>query len=312
MKRFSKKFTLFWVILLRFYIPAQAGESPPVLIYAPSTPASIPLILAAETLPKLQVKIFTNHSQAHALFLKGEVEILCTGLAVGVNFFRRGVPVQIINSHVSGLTWLVTDQGIKKFQDLKGITLYLPFAGSPIEEVTRFFARAEGVIWNQDIIIKYSPVPGATALLGQGRIWAAALPEPFVSLVLKQTGGQIARPVKLHLAADYKALWQKHTGNLHGYPQVGTFVHPVFARSHGLLIHAFNAALARAISSISRNPDRAAATAGLYMDFPHDVLVSSLGRTKFHLWHNEDLKQVIYHYYQTIGTPLDDTFKAFF
>jgi len=311
MNCFSGRFILFWLIFLNFYIPVQAGEAPLVLIYAPPTPASIPLILAAETLPTVQVKIFTNHSQAHALFLKGEVEILCTGLAVGVNFFRRGIPVQIINSHVSGLTWLVTDPGIKKFRDLKGTTLYLPFAGSPIEEVTQFFARAEGLIWNRDITIKYSPVPGATALLGQGRIRAAALPEPFVSLVLKQTG-QGQRPVKLHLAADYKALWQKHTGNLYGYPQVGTFVHPVFARSHALLIHALNVALARAISSISRNPDQAATTAGLYMDFPHDVLLSSLGRTKFHLWHGEDLKQVIYHYYQTIGTPLDDTFNAFF
>ena len=167
-------------IVLFFSSGVRAGEGVPVKIYAPASPTSIPLILAAETLPGVEITIFTNHSQAHALFLKGEVQLLCTGLAVGVGFFRQGVPVRIISSHVAGLTWLVSDKAVSRLGDLKGDSLYLPFPGAPVEEVTRFLARAEGLIWKQDIAIHYMAFPGAAMLLQQGRIRSAVLPEPFV------------------------------------------------------------------------------------------------------------------------------------
>ena len=136
---FWKKIIVVMGILWCLSARIDAGESLPVMIYAPAGPTSIPLILAAESLPGVKVKIFTNHSKAHALFLKGKVQILCTGLSVGVGFYRQGVPVQIINSHVSGLAWLVTNIKVTHFKDLRGMTIYLPFPGSPLEELTRFF-----------------------------------------------------------------------------------------------------------------------------------------------------------------------------
>ena len=79
-----------------------------LVIYAPATPSSIPILLAARHMDDAEVTIFTNHAQANALFLRGDVDILVTGLSVGVDLFKNGAPVQVIDSYVAGLTYLVT------------------------------------------------------------------------------------------------------------------------------------------------------------------------------------------------------------
>ncbi|GBC61464.1 hypothetical protein DENIS_2424 [Desulfonema ishimotonii] len=304
MTMFFRYAALLFGILFFLSPPVRAGNTGPVMMYAPPTPSSVPLILAAETLPDVQVKIFTNHSQAHSLFLKGDVQLLSTGLSVGVRFFRQGVPIKIINSYVSGLTWLVTDRPVKDFRDLKGTTLCLPFAGSPIEEVTQFFVAAEGLAWKRDIPIRYVMFPGAVSMLKQGRIHAAALPEPFVSLLQGRKD--------LHIALSYRALWEKHTGNPKGYPQVGTFVHRAWAKFHAPVIRQLNAALAQAIRDVAEAPEQAVRRAATYMNFSADILQTALGRTDFHLLQDDDLKREIKNYYQTTGAPSDETFEDFF
>jgi len=314
-----KKSVLTLSILLYLSPSAVAGDGEQTLLYAPATPSSILLIIAAESLPDIEVKIFTNHSQAYALFLNGKVHILSTGLSVGVRLFRQGVPVRIVNSYVSGMTYLVTACNISQnsdrregrsdgnmkmeigdLSDLKGKTLYMPFAGSPIEEVTRFFAASEGLVWKRDITIAYAMFPEAVNMLKMGKISCAVLPEPFVSMV------------EMDVALSYKKLWERYTGESDGYPQVATFVNRKWARSHGPVIDKLNGALAEAIIYVADNPEQAVKKAASCMGFSEDILKRALGRTDFNLLQGGGLKEAIRNYYQTIGTPLDETFENFF
>lgn len=337
----TNKYLLILAVLLYFSSAVAAeGKSTVVaedrdqiFVYAPATPSSIPLIIAAETLPDVKIKLFTNQSQAYALFLNGNAQILSTGLSVGVQFFRQGVPVQIINSYVSGMTYMVTacnHDKINDFTDLRGGMLYLPFIGSPIEEITRFFALSEGLLWKQDIKIAYGMFPEVVNLLKQGKICSAILPEPFVSLLEKYDDAQNNEDAKekqntrksrgidshnltnLHVAFSYKELWKKHTGDGDGYPQVGTFVNRDWAKSHSLFIDKFNQALAKAIIFVVDNPGQAVKKAALHMNFSEDILNKSLGRTDFHLLQNDSMVQEIKNYYRTTGNPLDETFENFF
>lgn len=298
-----KKIVVFLCLFISSPAGLWAGEIKPVLIYAPATPASVPLILAAQDLPEMEIRIFTNHSQAHSLFLKGDVQMLSTGLSVGIRFFRQNVPVKIINSHVSGLTYLVTNHPVTTFRDLKGSMLYLPFAGSPIEEVTQFFMTAEGLVWKRDVPIGYSLFPGTVNLLQQGRIRSAALPEPFVSITGEHRD--------IHLLS-YRALWERHTGNVNGYPQLGTFVHQSWADTHDPMIRQLNAALTRAVLLAAQSPEEAVKKTAPAMKFSTDILQTALRRTDFYFLQGTHLKREIKNYYQTIGRPLDDTFECFF
>jgi len=289
--------------------PAPTDTSERLVIYAPGTPASIPVILAARRLSdsgiKAAITIFTDHSKASTLFLRGDVTILVTGLSVGVEFFKNGVPVQVVNSYVAGLTYLVTyGKRVNSLSDLKGQEVYIPFEGSPIEETTRYFAEQEGLTWKRDIKPVYSPFASSVELLKQGKATAVALPEPYVSLVEGQAN--------VFISLNYKEKWDALTGSTNGYPQVNAFVKRDWAASHGDLIARFNDELANALQLIQQDPAAAVEQTKAEMGFPPQVLLASLKRTDWSFSRSDELAQSIRHYYQIIGKPLDETFETFF
>lgn len=290
--------------------PAAEIGPPPVIsralvIYAPATPSSIPILLAARHIGGVQVTIFSNHTQANAQFLRGDVDILVTGLSVGVDLFNNGAPVQAINSYVAGMTYLVTHgKKVERFADLKGQTIYLPFEGSPIEETTRFFIEREGLIWKQDINVAYAPFTSSVELLKQGKATAVALPEPSVSLVEQLPD--------LYISLSYRSLWDDATGSGSGYPQVTPFANPAWAAENPDVIRRFNEEVAAALETIQSDPIAAAAQTHDVLGLPAPVLTAALARTDFAFIHGDALSRAIRDYYRIIGKPLDESFGAFF
>lgn len=293
--------------------PAQGDEVPAdvpsagakVVIYAPATPSSIPVLLAAQHMDNVAVTIFTNHAQANALFVRGDVDILVTGLAGGVDLFKNGTPVQIVNSYVAGLTYLVTyGKPVSSFADLKGQQIYVPFEGSPIDEITQFFVASEGLTWKTDIQPVYLPFASSVELLKQGQATAVALPEPYVSLIEKQPN--------LFVSLNYRARWNALTGAQNGYPQVVSLVRRDWAAAHGDVIARFNAEMAAALKTIAQDPAAAVAQAQAQIGLPAEVLRTALGRTDFAFTQSDETAQDIQRYYRTIGKPLDETYGPLF
>jgi hypothetical protein len=100
---------------------ATTSPSDKLVIYAPASTSSIPVILAMSKMPNAELTLYTNQSQANTLFLRGDISILVTGLSVGVDMFNNGAPVQMTNSFVSGLSYLVTyGKQVNSLADLKG------------------------------------------------------------------------------------------------------------------------------------------------------------------------------------------------
>jgi len=276
-----------------------------ISIYSPASPSSVPVVLAAQQLPDAEVTIFTNHSQANTLFLRGDVDILITGLSVGVSMFKNEAPVQVVNSYVTDLTYLVTTgEAVEDFSDLSGEEIYLPFEGSPIEEMTRYLAQQDGLNWDADLSPVYSPFPASVELLKEGKAAAVVLPEPFVSMV--------APNENVFVSLNYRQAWDSLAGGTDGYPQVAAFVNRDWAAEHAAEITEFNQMLAEAIESIEQDPAAAIESAGGSFSFPAPVLLGALKRTGFAPLTDEDLADNINTYYQTIGTPLDDSFGSFF
>jgi NitT/TauT family transport system substrate-binding protein len=274
-------------------------------IYAPATPSSVPVLLAAEQMENAEVTIFTDHAQAHTLFLRGDVDVLVTGLSVGVEFVAQGVPVQIVNSYVAGLTYLVTrDLQIADIADLQGHEVVLPFEGSPIEQVTRYFVEASGLTWGEDVVPAYSPFPSSVEMLKAGKVQIVALPEPFVS--------QVAGLPSVEVALSYAETWNALANSSGGYPQVGVFVHAGWATEHGAEIEAFNRALEDAVTIAQQEPVVALAAAQSVMQFPPEILTAALARTSFAPHSGAALEQQVRGYYDAIGESLDGTYESFF
>jgi len=277
-------------------------ETKKMIIYAPASTSSIPVIIAASKMQNVELQLYTNQSQANTLFLRGEVSVLVTGLSVGLDLYKNDAPVQVINSFVSGLSYLVTyGKPVSSFAELKGQQIYIPFEGSPIEEATAYLTAMEGLTWKTDITPVYSPFDSSIELLKQGTATAVVLPEPNVTLVEGQPN--------IYISLSYFDEWNKFSGNSDGYPQVASFVAPDWAAAHPQRIEEFNQALADAIASVQQDPAAAVESVKDNYMLPAAKLLASLNRTHYMLTTGIVMQTAIENYYQMIGKPLDENNK---
>ena len=271
-------------------------------IYAPESTSSIPVILAAQEMDDVDLVLFSNQSQANTIFLRGEAQFLVIGLSVGMDLFKNDAPIQAVNTYVSGLSYLATyGEPVDSFADLQGQEVYVPFEGSPIEEVCSYLAAQEGLTWKSDIQPVYAPFTSSVALLKEGEAKAVILPEPMVSVVENQPD--------VYISLSLYDLWNQYQPEDQGYPQVASFVNPEWAEAHPETVAAFNQALDEAIQSVQENPEAAVEIAAEYFSFPEPVLLKALSRTTYHLYTGSEMQQTIENYYAVIGKPLDETFS---
>lgn len=280
-------------------------DSEMIVIAGPGTPSSIPLVLAAKQMNNTTVEIIENTSQANTAFLRGDIDILVSGLSVGIDLFRNGAPVQIVNTSVNGMSFLVTyGEKVNSFGDLKGKEIYIPFEGSPIEEAVSFLVKQEGLVWKEDIKPVYSPFDGSVALLKQGKAKAVVLPEPFVSMMESQSD--------LFVSLDLFAAWNEAAKTDNGYPQVAAFVRRDWAESHKTELAEFNAVLDEAVNFVLENPDEAVAEVKGSFKQPEPILLKAVSRMHYMVISGNELVQNVSDYYEFIGKPLDDRFQDFY
>ncbi len=291
-------------------IPAVDATSQPEVIetftvYAPVSTSSIPVILAAQQLSGINLVLYTDQSQANAQFIRGEAEILVSGLSVGIDMYRNGVPVQVVNSFVSGLSYLVTyGETYESLQELTGKSVYVPFEGSPIDQVMQYLVTANGLEWKTDVTPVYAPFESSIALLKEGKLDAVVLPEPSVSLV--------SDVPNVYVSLDLAGEWDEATGVAGGYPQVASFVSSEWSSAHVDTINAFNQALQTAISQVEADPSAAVDQVKEYFKIPAEKLTNSLSRTRYSYVAGEEMQSDIELYYAVIGVALDESFKGFY
>lgn len=284
---------------------SQTQENEILAIYTPASTSSIPVIIAANQLENRDLHLYSNQSQANTIFLRGETQLLVSGLSVGVDLYKNEAPIQIVNSFISGLSYLVTyEKPVSGFSELSGKTIYIPFEGSPIEEVTSFLVEQEDLTWNSEITPVYSPFDSSVELLKQGKATAVILPEPFVTLVEEQPN--------IYISLNLYDEWNKYTGTNTGYPQVATFANPDWASSNGGYIKEFNSALAEAIEYVKQNPEKAVNEVKEYYKLPSEKLLKALNRTQYQITSGTEMKMTIDNYYKVIGEQLDENFADFY
>jgi NitT/TauT family transport system substrate-binding protein len=282
--------------------PARTAR---LVIAGPATPSSIPLLIAASKINGAEVQVIENNAQANTAFLRGDIDILVNGLSVGVDLYRNEAPVQIVNTYVTGMSFLVTNgEKVENLAALKGQDIYIPFQGSPIEEATSFLARKEGLKWGVDLKPIYSPFDASIALLKQGKAKAVVLPEPFVSMVEGQPG--------LNVSLDLYKSWNAATGQSNGYPQVAAFVKRDWAETHAEDLTAFNTALTEAVKLTEESPEEAVSLAKGKFKQPEKILLKAVSRMHYAVLTGEEMKKSVSGYYELIGKPLDDKYKDFY
>ncbi len=276
-----------------------------VVIYAPASTSSVPVILAAAKMQNVELVLYTNQAQANTVFLRGDAQILVTGLSVGLDLHKNQAPITLVNTYVTGLSYLVTSGiTVTTWADLIGQQVYVPFEGSPIEEVAAYLVRQEGLAWKKDIAPVYSPFDASIALLKEGKAAAVILPEPMVSLLEGQPG--------ISVSLDLYDEWNRNNPAAQGYPQVGSFANSQWAADHHDIVDQFSIYLSGSIEQVQGDPESAVDAVIEHFKIPAPIMVSALGRTRYQLLTGEAMKNSVQMYYQVIGKELDETTEGFF
>jgi ABC-type nitrate/sulfonate/bicarbonate transport system substrate-binding protein len=222
----------------------------------------------------LQVQLFTNHAQALALLLRGDVDLLLSGTSQGWENRLDGSPIVMIDTGVWALSSLVgNDPSIKSFADLRGKRLSLPFPGSPLDFQTRAILARQGIDPAKDLFISYGAFAQSVARLLSGQVDAAALPEPVATSVVGKHG--------LVRLFEYSRAWAAVNGGDGRSPQVSLFSTEVFASSHRSLLLKLIEAWRESCRIISADPAAAAYSYAATLGLAPDVLAEATRRTLF-------------------------------
>jgi NitT/TauT family transport system substrate-binding protein len=276
-----------------------------IRILVPQTTAAIPLLVLAEEgrVPGLRVRaeLFINHAQALVLLVRGEADLLVTGTSQGWENYQGGGPVALVNTGNWGISSLVgRDESIRTFADLAGKRIALPFPGAPLDFQTRYLLDREGVDPDRDVRISYAASAQAVALLAQGQIDAAPLPEPLATLMVRAQG--FARLI------EYTQAWARvHNGDGRS-PQVSAFATRALCGSDPQVLRRIEEAWRQASEEVSADPAPYARRFAEALAVPPEVLEEAIRRTTYWVPPAEENRRRVVEYYREVqrflaGTP---------
>jgi len=276
---------------LVFVIILSASSLFALTVMAPDNPSSLPLLIAADHIPELEVKLFSNHTQAHSLFLSGKVPLLLTGYAVGESFAQRDVPIKIAASWVSGLNYLVSaDTSVSSFTELEGEKIYFPFKGSPIEKMSLWLAEQEGINVEKELEIGYLPFISMQEMMRQGSVKHAVMP---VSSAL-----QIVDNEKYFFSFNLDKKWQEITDS-DFYPQLCLFYDP--RQKDGIPLELIIAELANALELINKNPQMVLNRYSSKLSYSPIIINRTLQYLQFDIVSGKELQDKMEIYFEKSG-----------
>lgn len=271
------------------------GESPadvPLRIAAPRTISSAPLLVLHGSKVAgrvVEVELYDDHPLAMAEFLSGRYEVLFTGYQLGLSRWLADRQVLNLATVVWGVSALVVnDPSLSGLASLRGKTVLVPFAGSPLEVQLKALLRAAGL--DGQVTLDYSPITQMPALLAQGRAHAIAIPEPLVSRLVSQGQGRVL--------FTFASEWDRLTGDPRS-PQVCLFVRTDRFTAEPEVFQALRQRVKEVAEGLYTDSDVAVLASRL--ELPPALLVRALGGTLFGVPDRESQLRLHAAYHRAVG-----------
>ena len=257
-------------------------------VLVPKTPSGIPVYLALKDKDNFEVEFFLNHSKANAKFLRGDVDMLLTGVTIANSFAKQDVEFDIMCSVVDNLTYIVGNEQINRVEDLRGKTLVFPFADSPMESMFIVCAETLGLKKDIDFKVKYMQFNLSIEKLKTGAELLVFLPEPFVSIATDK--------FDLKLGLGLEDIYQSCFPNSNSAQ--------VILLSKGLdstVLNEINSDIDKTIKYINGNGGKVIET--IKGEYPNSekFTLKTLERTKYNFLSGTELKKAINSFYKNIG-----------
>jgi NitT/TauT family transport system substrate-binding protein len=249
-----------------------------VNVLSPVGPTIVSLVGVLEdkvqTESEINVEFWSSFDQITAQLVTKKADIVIVPVALGEMLYDKGMDVQLTAVTLWKSFYLVTspDLDVQSLEDLKAVEIYTPQGtGQTGDVLMRYeFARL-GV---EDFTIKYAKPPEIIGLMAKGKVKAAVLPEPFVTLATKKVEGA-------KIALDMQKIWGDATG-IYRVPITGVMVRKEALQERPLEIVSALNAIANSINYAMTHQDEAVQlTTKYFSGMPAPVMQASLARSEY-------------------------------
>lgn len=268
----------------------------PLCVYSPAIISALPFFWIQEggylnREIDLKIIISPDHRRALSLIDKNEIQMMITGVNVGALAFNKKIGINLLNINIWGIDYLLT-YGFKasNWEDLKGKTLCLPLKGGPLDFIARYLIQ-KVTMDIKEINLVYIPLPQGAKYFQSGKLDAIILPEPLVTITLKNVP-------QVLLSMDIQKEWARYHQDDSRIPFVGLFVSSVFAEQHPELIKKFELLYSEGTKWVNQNPKETAKLAQKYLKIPAHTFEETLERTHFECISSQESKGRVQEYFK--------------
>lgn len=265
-------------------------------------PSGISMIKMISDNPVLGEGVQVNYSIEqspdilNSKLLSGEIELATIPTNTAATLYNKGVPYQLAGMNTWGVMYVVSNgKTINAWTDLKGQTIGTVAKGASSDVVFKYLLSRNGIDPDKDVTLNYNPSPVELAqLLMAGKVSVAALPEPWVSVVLSKNP-------QIKVGLDLQKEWSKIQGSDTPFAQTCLVVNQEFAARHPQIVEKFLNEYAKAIDWVNKNPQLAA---DLIKDtdigIPADVAVAAIPRCNLKYMGSQQSKAAVNKYLEVL------------
>ncbi|MFW5998959.1 MAG: ABC transporter substrate-binding protein [Bacillota bacterium] len=291
-----------------YYSPvkAETERAKTIKIQTPPVAAAVPFFWLQEQQDvldqlgiDLDIKVSSDHQRGLSLIQKNDIDLLITGSNVGAKAYNRGIDLKLLNINVWGIDYLLTD-GFKaeSWSDLEGKTLSLPLQGGPLDFLTRYLLKENGVD-PETVEFVYRPSANGAKTFMAGDLDAIVLPEPMATVTL-------AKREEAHLSLDIQQEWAQFNQEDDRIPFVGLFAAGDFINDNSEYADLINGLYKLGIKWLNDNNQEAAELADQFMDVSPQVIEKSFTRTDLAYYDKTETRDLVEVYFKEIEKMYPD------
>lgn len=241
--------------------------------------------------------------------ISGETDIAVVSSNLAIKIYNKKIDYKYAASSVWGLLYILSNEDLKGWKDLKGKEINMIGRGLTPDIVLRKLLKENGLIPDKDVKFRY--INGSVELAQlfiSGKSKITIMPEPMVSkILLKKTNTKII--------LDLQKEWCKMSKNNNSYPQAGLIIKNDLIKKHPDIVKKFLTKYEESIIWLNNNPTKAGVySEELKMGLNAKIVEKAIVRSNIIYKNASESKKALEDYYkilydfspQLIGGKLPD------
>lgn len=234
--------------------------------------------------------------------ISNEADIALIPTNLGAKIYNKGLDYKLACSSIWGNLYIVSDEDISTWSDLKGKEVSMIGKGLTPDIIFRYLLNKNGLNPDTDLTINY--MGGATEIAPafiSGKSKISIMPEPMLSKVLSKKGDA-------KIVIDLQKEWEKATGLNSSYPQASLFVKGDLIKNNKKFVDNFLNEYKNSINWVNQNPDNALNySKNLKLESDDSLNIIDIQRFNIRYVNSDDSKKPVQEYLKVLLNYSKDT-----